>query len=98
MCGKCTGKAGGNGQYSGAGGGVSHPGQERRLPDVATHSRPWRRLPRSRAIDSGRRQPRVHSGKVKRLRVASVGAFDGGQAGRPKSRRILRDLPDTVKG
>ena len=78
--------------------GASHPGQGRRLPDEATHSRPWRRLPRSRAIDSGRRPPRVHSGKVKRLRVASVGALDGGQAGRPMSRRILRDLPDTVKG
>ena len=37
-CARVTGKAGENGQHSGELG-AAHPGQDRRLPGVATHSR-----------------------------------------------------------
>ena len=40
-CARVTGKAGKNGQSS-AERAAAHPGQDRRLPDVATHPRPWR--------------------------------------------------------
>ena len=41
-CARVTGKAGENGQNSGVQGRRAHPGQDRRLPSVATHPRPWR--------------------------------------------------------